>query len=224
MFDLRINPDEFKDLPATELAKRWADRAEDAPYFPVKLLQYNRCPAIAPLSVLDDASAKRLKLHKEIIDNHLKKLQKAKGLGDKLLEALDHMWPPRQPDLVVDEQKVDGQLYDSFVKDEDRTKMSVVRAAKPNELSDLNLDFQDGRLKALLPLYKARNFPQVLTGAERQVWQKFRHQKLLSGKTSLADRFYTQIEELNKMPGLTTEKRHLLEDLKEYGESVTRVI
>ncbi|MEX1059170.1 MAG: exodeoxyribonuclease I [Candidatus Saccharimonadales bacterium] len=224
MYDLRIDPDEFKDLSVGELAERWADRSEEAPYFPVKLLQYNRCPAIAPLSVLDEVSARRLKLHKAVIEVHLRKLQKAKGFGDKLLEALDLMWPPRQPDLVIDEQEVDNQLYDSFVKDEDKTKMSVVRAAKPSELTRLDLDFQDGRLKALLPLYKARNFPEALTDTEKQAWAKFRYQKLLGGKISLADRFLTQIEELVKTSGLSRDKSHLLEDLKEYEKSIRPAI
>ncbi|MBI2007887.1 exodeoxyribonuclease I, partial [Candidatus Saccharibacteria bacterium] len=224
MYDLRINPDELKDLSVDELAERWADRSEEAPYFPVKLLQYNRCPAIAPLGVLDKVSAKRLKLHREVIKVHLRKLQKNKGFGDKLLEALDRMWPPRQPDLVIDEQKVDSQLYDSFVKDDDRTKMSVIRAAEPNELARLDLDFQDGRLKALLPLYKARNFPEALTDSEKQAWAKFRRQKLLSGKSKQTDRFFAQIEELGKMPGLNSEKKHLLVDIKEYGSSITRAI
>ncbi|HEY5549787.1 MAG TPA: exodeoxyribonuclease I [Candidatus Saccharimonadales bacterium] len=224
MYDLRVDPDELRDLTVEELAKRWADRSDDAAYFPIKLLQYNRCPAIAPLSVLDPSSAKRLQLNKMVAGNHLEKLQKARGFGEKLLQALDKMWPPRQPDLVIDEQKVDGQLYDSFVKDQDKAKMSVVRAAKPSELAKLSLEFQDGRLKALLPLYKARNFPEALSEPERQIWQKFRRQKLLSGKASLLDRFSAQLEELSKTPELNRERTHLLEDLKEYAGSVTRVI
>jgi exodeoxyribonuclease-1 len=64
---------------------------------------------------------------------------------------------------MVDDQQVDGQLYDRFNKDEDRTKMSVVRAAEPEELSKLIDDFSDERLRALLPLYKARNFPESLS-------------------------------------------------------------
>ena len=220
VYDLRIDPGEFKDLSADELAKRWADRSDGAPYFPVKELRYNRCPAVAPLSVLDMAGMKRLKLHKEIIADHLTELQKAKNFGDKLIEALDMMWPPRQPEMVVDQRKVDGQLYDAFVPDEDRTKMSLLRAAKPDQLSDLKLDFKDVRLKALLPLYKARNFPEVLTTIEKKLWEDFRRQKLLAGDdTSQVARFFAQLEELDKTPGLDAEKRGLLEELKHYGES-----
>jgi len=157
------------------------------------------------------------------IDGRVGADQKARGFGDKLLEALERMWPPRKPQMMVDEQQVDGSLYDSFVKDEDKTKMSVVRAAKPDELSNLNLDFQDGRLRALLPLYKARNFPETLTETEHQVWVRFRRQKLL-GNDKLADRFFKQIKELNRTPGLNTDKKHILRDAEEYGQSIIQAI
>jgi exodeoxyribonuclease-1 len=227
MYDLRIDPDEFKVLSVEDLTKRWKafqSRKDEAPYFPVKELKYNKCPAIAPLNMLDNAAADRLSLHREIIQAHYEKLQQDSGFGDRLLEALEGLWPPRQPQMLIDEQKVDTQLYEAFVKTEDQAKMSVVRAAEPAELSDLNLDFLDERLKALLPLYKARNFPEVLTDSEKHNWFQFRRQKLLSGNSSLADRYFNQIDGLIKMPGLTVEKRHLLQELKAYGESIKPVI
>ena len=38
--------------------------------------------------------------------------------------------------------------------------MSVMRAASAETLAGLGLDFADKRLAAILPLYKARNFPK----------------------------------------------------------------
>lgn len=221
MYDLRVDPDEFKYMTAEELTRRWRDRSEDAPYFPVKELKYNRAPAVAPIEMLDDQGARRLGLRREIIDNHLKKLQAVKDFDDKLLVALDGLWPKQQPRLMVDELEVDSLLYDGFINDQDKTKTSVVRAAKPSELSGLNLTFADERLSALLPLYKARNFPEELRPAERQQWDSFRARKLLSGgNASVSAQFFNQIEELNITPGLGLEKRHLLEDLRAYGESI----
>ncbi len=221
MYDLRIDPDEFKDMPAAELLKRWKAWGDDAPYFPVKELKYNRCPAVAPLSWLDAAATERLQIYKKIIDNHLVKLQKAKGLGDKLIDALNMMWPPSQPELVIDEQKVDGQLYDGFISSQDKTKMSVVRAANPDEISDLNLDFKDDRLTALLPLYKARNFVQSLASDEKEGWDNFRRHKLVDGgDNSLTARFFKQLEELGVTPGTNAEKSYLLEELADYGRSI----
>jgi exodeoxyribonuclease I len=219
MYDLRIDPDEFKDLPAAELAKRWAARGEDAPYFPVKTLSYNRCPAIAPIDVLEkDDGYGKLQLHKEMVKNHLQKLQAAGGFGDKLLQALEIMWPKRQAAMMADQSKVDGQLYDGFIKDEDKTKMSVVRAAKAEELSDLNLEFKDERLKLLLPLYKARNYPKFISPDEQGQWEDFRRRKLIdSGK---ADNYFKRLEEIAKSPGLDEEKQYLLEELNLYAQAV----
>ena len=219
MYDLRIDPDEFKDLNPAELAQRWAARGEDAPYFPVKTLSYNRCPAVAPLDVLEkDDGYEKLQLHKEIVKDHLKKLHKASGFGDKLLEALEIMWPKRQSAMIADENKVDSQLYDGFIKDEDKTKMSVVRAAKPEELATLNLEFKDERLKLLLPLYKARNHTKFLTQDEQTEWESFRRRKLIdSGR---ADNYFKRLEELAKTPGLDNEKQYLLEELNLYAQAV----
>jgi exodeoxyribonuclease-1 len=218
MYDLRIDPDEFKDLTPAELADLWKARGSEAAYFPVKELRYNKCPAVAPLGVMDDTSYERIKLHKEIVENHYHKLQAAAGFGDRLLEALELVYPKRQPELVADPLKVDGQLYDKFINDEDKTKMSVVRAAKPEELSGLNLDFKDERLKLLLPLYKARNFPKYLDDNELSEWEKFCRSKLLdSGRTG---DFFKRLEDIAKTPGLTEEQRFLLEELNLYAQSL----
>lgn len=227
MYDLRVDPDEFKDMTAAELTRRWKSyqlRQDDAPYFPVKELKYNRCPALAPMDWLDDAGLQRLQLHPEAITNHLGKLRAAQGFGDRLLEAMDGLWPPRQPSLMIDEQQVDGQLYDGFIKDGDRTKMSVVRAAEPEELSKLANDFSDERLRTLLPLYKARNFPEALNNDEKHAWSMFRRQRLQGGKAPWADRYFSQLKELAEAPGTSSAKKLLIKDLQEYGEAVTREV
>lgn len=217
MYDLRIDPDEFEDLSPAELAKRWKAWGEDVPYFPVKELRYNRCPAVAPLSSLDDSAAKRLQIHQDIAQNHLMKLRKADGFGGRLLKALDIMWPKQQPELVVDEQKVDGQLYDGFFSDTDKTKTSVIRAASASELAELKIEFEDGRLQTLLPLYKARNFAQSLAPDEKKAWENFRRQKLEGD----IGRFYQQLDELAKTPGMDLQKQALLKDLRDYAASIT---
>jgi exodeoxyribonuclease-1 len=175
---------------------------------------------MAPFEVLekDDGYAK-LQLHKELVLNHLQKLKKADGFGAKLLEALEIMWPKRQAGLVDDPLKVDAQLYDGFLPDGDRAKMSAIRTAKAEELSNLNLDFKDGRLKLLLPLYKARNFQTNLDDQERQEWELFRRQKLVA--SGQMERFFGRLEEIAKTPGIDNQKRYLLEELNLYAQTVT---
>jgi exodeoxyribonuclease-1 len=206
----------FTNLNQAELDERWAARGEDAPYFPVKSLGYNRCPAIAPIEVLaKDNGYERLGLHKEIVENHLAKLKQAGGFADKLRQALEIMWP-KQQDLVADPFKADGRLYDGFIPNEDRTKMSMLRAASTEEL--VNIKFKDERLNHLLPLFKARNFPKLLQDKELADWQKFREQKLI--KSGEADRYFKRLEELAKTPGANGQQKYLLDELNLYAQSV----
>ena len=221
MYDLRIEPTEFINLNPAELAARWSARGEDVPYFPVKLLSYNRSPAVAPLSVLDNESITRLKLDKDVIAKNLDKLRASKDFGDNLLATLQIVFPARQPELVIDEQQVDSQLYDGFVNDADRIKMSVVRAAEPSELNDFQKNFSDDRLKSLLPLYKARNFPSSLSTKEQTWWQSFKTKRLLAGgEASLAARYFKRLEELSQPKRLSKEQKYLLNELKLYGKSI----
>jgi exodeoxyribonuclease-1 len=217
VYDLRIDPDEFIRLSAAELSKRWAARGEDVPYFPVKSLSYNKCPAVAPIEVLEkDNGYERLQLRKELVKNHLEKLKKADGFGTKLLEALELMWPKAPTQLIVSPQEVDKLLYDGFIPDEDKTKMSAVRAAEPADIDSFT--FKDKRLQELLPLYKARNYPRQLTDSQRQAWDKFCYTKLVG--SSQIENYFKRLEELAKTPGLDGEKQYLLEELNLYAQSI----
>ncbi len=62
VYDLRHDASQFAKMTPNELAEAWRwekARPADEPQLPVKTLQFNRCPAMAPMSVLDDASQER---------------------------------------------------------------------------------------------------------------------------------------------------------------------
>jgi len=221
VFDLRSDPDELADLSVAELAKRWQAKTSDKVMpLPVRLLQFNRCPAVAPLSVLDDPSRARLQLDKAVIDDHFRKLKSLKGFGEKLIEALELRDKQRQTEWTSDDQSVDGQLYDGFFDSHDNNLLAAVRAASPDELGDFIDQVHDPRLQAMLPLYKARNYPAHLTAEEREAWETFCQTRLLSGQTSSRLAKYMQrIQELASTindPAQT----YILEELRLYGESI----
>ena len=218
VYDLRVNPDEFTKRTPAQLASLWQLRGPEAPYFPVKKLAHNRVPAVAPMSTLDDNSATRLKIDLKEIDNNLRKLVKAEDFGDKLVAALEIIEPPRQPQLIIDEQTVDAQLYDAFIKGPDKTKIAVVRATSADELASLKLDFEDERLKVLLPLYKARHFPKSMSKDEIQWWQNFKRRRLVERGT--LDQNQARIDELINLPGQSSENQALLTELKSYTSSI----
>jgi exodeoxyribonuclease-1 len=225
VYNLRFDPSEFSDLSTSELMKRWQKRHDDESWkpFPVTTLQFNRCPAIAPLSVMDDASQKRLQLDMKVIENHFQTLQKSESLITKLQEVQEMLNKQKQIEWTSDDLSVDEQLYDGFFDDRDKNLMTDIHDASPETLSNFITQLNDPRLKALLPLYKARNYPADLSSQERSDWEAFCQQRLMSGKTqSRLARYMQRITELATKP--TTDKdQYLLEELRLYGESIMPV-
>lgn len=217
VYDLRIDPDELKGFGPAELAERWLARGEDVPYFPIKKLVFNRCPAVvADLRVLDKASQKRLGLHMELIENHYQKLAKQPDLGERMIRAMELADKNRQPKLVLDIASVDGALYEGFVNDADKIKMGAVRAADAETIVGFEPGFNDERLNLLLPLYKGRNFPASLNPDEKKIWQEYKKARL----ESRAEEYQEKISELSASAGLTKPAKHLLTDLADWGRSV----
>ncbi len=222
VYDLRHDPAEYTKLSVAEIVEAWQRRYDDPGLrLPVKTLQYNRCPALAPLSVLDKDSQSRLSLDLDVVTANHKKLKADKKFADNLLKALEIMDKSMQARLLEDQIDVDERLYEGFFDREDQTKMSLIRATDGGELSNLDITFKDDRLRALLPLYKARNYPKYLTDEDRLVWERFRERKLMGGKNEgRLSRYFKRIAELEVRPDLSDRARYILEELKFYGQSV----
>ncbi len=222
VFDLRYDPSAFVDLSPEELAKAMRRRSdEEGPRFPLKTLKYNRCPAIAPLSVLDKDSQERLEIDFKEIANNFASLKRVQDqLEVKVKVAIEQLNEAQQSRLLEDEMEVDGRLYEGFFTEADKTKMSLIRAAEKADINDIDVIFNDGRLQALLPLYKARNFPAIMTPEDQQTWEQYKERRLLGGgASSRAARYFARLSELAK-GNLTDEQRYLIEELQLYGESI----
>lgn len=222
VYDLRHDPADWVNLTPEQLAEAWKWKKDsDEPRLPVKTLQFNRCPAVAPLGVFDEASQERLKLDLSTVRRHAKLLKEAKGLEEKLCKALEYLDQQQQTTLVSTEKDVDECLYDNFFEDADKNALRVVRAARPEELGELDLQFKDHRLQTMLPLYKARNYPKNLTGEEREAWEQVRRRKLLSGgNQSLLAKYFARLQAVVAQGGLTGHQEYLIEELRLYAESI----
>ena len=212
VYDLRSDPTQWvgksvDDLKSIRFAK-WEDRQKDGfVALPVKELAYNKCPAVAPLGVLDQAAQDRIKIDIPTIEKHLTALRSA-GILDAMrgVFARDGAFP-RAKD-------VDGALYDGFVNDRDKPKMSAVRAADRESLADFNPGFADERLAALLVRYKARNYPQSLSQDEREGWEAYRAERIQKD----LPRFSTELARLSK--DVSEDKAFLLSELHLWAESI----
>lgn len=223
VYDLRHDPTPFLAMTAEELADRWQwAREPDAPQrLPVKPLQFNRCPAVAPLAVLDEASQQRIGLDLKTAQQHLKLLRAAPDWPAKLTQALKIKEERDRARWTTDDDAVDGQLYDGFIGNADKQTGRAIRAAKPADITNFADKLSDQRLKKLLPLYKARNYPDSLTGEERQAWETFIRDRLMRGnQQSRLAKFFGRLQELAAKDDLTSDQAYLLEELQLYGQSV----
>lgn len=224
VYDLRYDPSAYKDSTPEQLVELWKwKRDAEEPRLPVKTLQYNRCPAVAPLGVLDETSQKRIKIDMAAVKKNLATLKAMKDLEERLCKAWEILEAGRgdQGALLSTDDDVDASMYKGFFENQDKQAMRVVRAAAPEELGDLGLTFKDHRLEALLPLYKARNYPKQLTSEERAEWERFCENRLLAGgKHSRMAKFMARLQEVAGREHLTEHQRFLLEELRLYAESI----
>ena len=160
---------------------------DDEKIFPiVKELCYNKCPAVAPVSVLRDEDWERLGLNKEVAAKNLKELQLRKDFAEQMRSKYENV--PEFPPAVEPEQA----LYDGFLNDSDRVKVSAVRNADANSLADFHPDFHDVRLPELLLHYKGRNYPESLDESEMKRWEQYRRERL----ERQVPKFLTELEKV----------------------------
>ena len=148
--------------------------AEEPKYYPtVKTLCLNKCPAVAPLGVLDKHDGwARLDLTREQVQESWQKLNAHPELVEKLVR-----WAEEKPEWgPVTEPE--GRLYDGFLNDTDRVKCAAVRNADAQRLADFHPDFVDERLPELLLHYKGRNYPESLSEHEAEAWEAYRRARL----------------------------------------------
>ena len=215
VYDLRYDPTPFVDLSADDLAAKifatWEQRqAEDFVSLPVKELQYNRCPAVAPLGVLEQGDgwqkisldAKTVQKHQNILLSHPDFAEKLRGIFENK-PAFKKMPDP------------EAQLYDGFLNDRDRIRVEAVRNADERELADFHPEFQDERLVPLLLHYKARNFPRTLSQDELQQWESWRTQHL----QAQLPQFMASLQRLAPTAN-DNDRQFTLQELQLWAESV----
>lgn len=224
VYDLRQDPLKLAKLSDEELKEKAFFRDEVSEVLPIKSLRVNCCPAVAPLGVLDEASQKRIDLSLKTIEDNYKKLRSITGFSERITHLYEQNQTERQKKYAK-ESDPDFQIYDGFVGEKDKSKMRAVRAASAEELADMNLDFIDERLEALLPRYKARNFSKSLTPSEREAWEAYRSQRITKGaqgQLSL-EQYAKRLAELAKTKN-DDKSQFLLQELQLYAESIVPVL
>ena len=112
-----------------------------------------------------------------------------------------------------------------FFSDGDRRKMAQLRDLPPHKLASIEPRFDDPRLPEILFRYRARNFPETLTGDEHERWEQFRRLRLSQpgyGASLVHDEFLQVLDRLEQEPDLSGRDRTLLAELRAYGRELLR--
>lgn len=214
VYDLRYDPTPFVGLSVEELSAKlfasWEERqAEDFVKLPVKELQYNRCPAVAPLGVLEQGDGwQKISLDLKTVQKHQNILLNHPDFAEKLRTIFENK--PAFKKLPDPE----AQLYDGFLNDRDRIRVEAVRNADERELADFHPEFQDERLAPLLLHYKARNFPRSLSEDDLAQWETWRAQRL----QAQLPQFMASLQRL--APTATDDQQFTLQELQLWAEAI----
>src|SRR5690606_40013239 len=110
----------------------------------------------------------------------LAKLRAINGLSEKLAQVYQS----------TDERGTDDpdlMLYSGgFFSAQDKQWMEFIRQQSPDVLGELEIQREDSRLGEMLFRYRARNYPETLSGEEAERWEQYRYYRLTDPKIGRA--------------------------------------
>jgi exodeoxyribonuclease-1 len=178
LWDLRFDFGPFLELDTEALRRRlFLSGAELAAQglarLPAKTLHTNRCPMVVrDLRMLTPAVAERYQVDLPAAQALGAALQARGAFRARVLEAMAAAYPEGGADP-------DFSIYGGgFFSSQDRTWMDRIARTPPAALASLRPAFQDRRLDELFFRYRARNWPETLSPAERERWARHCRERL----------------------------------------------
>lgn len=171
VYDLSVDPEPLLTLSVERIKDRLFTANEDLPEnvdrIPLKTVHINKCPVVAPVSVIRPSDEDRLGCNLTQCYANLERIKAASDLSEKLAEVF------RSP-FNNDQNDPDLMLYSGgFFSPHDKAEMAKVREASSEQLAQLKPNFKDRRLPEMLFRYKGRNFPETLTDDEHSRWRQY---------------------------------------------------
>jgi exodeoxyribonuclease-1 len=223
VYDLRQDPAQWMHLSVEAIQRRLFTRQdaleEGELRIPLKVLHVNRCPVVAPASLLDGPTADRFGIDlakardywQMLVDNP-EAIMKVASAFDRAHAQQDG--PAEDPDFMI--------YSGGFFGADDKRAMAQIHTAHPEELALWRQPFRDARLSEMLFRFRARNYPDRLTPDERQRWQLHCQDALLRapehpGAGVSWTEFTAELHRLRQGTADAAELR-LLDDIADYGQ------
>ena len=221
VWDLRFSPEKFIDWSEDQILENiTADfetrSSDDFEPIAAKILQYNKCPAVAPMGVLTEENQQRLKIDLAEIQKNLDILRKNPHFAENLRSAFERRSEVFQDKSSAEKPAPEARLFEGFVSRSDDIKIEAVRNSTDRELADFHPDFADERLTGLLLHYKARSFPKSLSSQEKELWEEYRVKNL----QKMIPNFMKEFQEIANNQNLNSQEEYILEEIKLWLENI----
>ena len=206
VYDLSVDPEPLLNLSMEEIQQiiftATADLPEGVARIPLKTVHINKCPVLAPVSVIRPDDAQRLKIDLAICCAHIDRIKAATGLPEKLAAVFSgHAYAEQDSDP-------DLEIYSGgFFSENDKKQMAKIRGMLPEQLAKVTFKFTDSRLPEMLFRYRARNYPETLTSDELLRWNEFCVNRLTgrqAGAGILLDDYFARLKELRSDKNINT--------------------
>jgi exodeoxyribonuclease-1 len=185
-------------------------------------VQINKAPVLLPMQQISPDIAARLGLDGDSLRRNLATLRHARE--DRGSEFIQHLQSVYQGGPKAADSNPDTALYGAFVPNSDRRLIQEVQESSPAELRDHRFAFTDRRLPELLFRYRARNWPDILTDAERATWREHCREQWQSSDHLNLEEFRLALAEEQVNPKLGDKQRAALADLERWVAENAKVL
>jgi exodeoxyribonuclease-1 len=217
VYDLGQDPGPLIGLAVEEIQSRLFTSRDQLPEgverIPLKTIHLNKCPVVVPMNTLTEQAAQRWGIDQAQGLRHLDCLNSAPGLEEKIKSV--HGGREFAPITDPDQSLYAGDFFSA----DDRKRMDRVLTATPESLAEMAPVFDDARLPEMLFRYRARNWPESLTAAERERWQEYRIDRLTDpqgGGSITLSVFRQQLARLMIDPAIDNGRKQVLSELADW--------
>jgi exodeoxyribonuclease-1 len=180
VFDLASDPEPLLSEPADVIHDLVftpsADMPDGVERLPLKLVQSNHVPMLAPLGTLRGVDCERIGLDQErCLANARRLIASLPSVREKVASVFAHGYSG-----IEETSDPDRALYSGgFFSPADRHLLNKILSIAPADLGKHLWSFQDERLQVMLFRYRARNYPDTLNLEERRLWNQDRKHRLV---------------------------------------------
>lgn len=183
--DLTADLSKLMSMDAESIAQRLfgglVEEGDEKPVrVPLTMVQINKAPALSTMGALRPQDRERLGYTPDVMQRCRDNLDLLRAHPEvvatvrKAFMLMSNNYPkPADPELAI---------YDGFASAADKAVMGQLVNAKAEKLADLT--FTNPKFNELLFRYRARNFPQTLSGEENMRWENHRRERLITGAPS----------------------------------------